>query len=168
MGAVRDLKYLTWRYLRHPCFQYRILCVPEGNRTGIIIWRLETIRESTGPGYVDVDRIGRVLEFLPASRENARDLLALLWSELTATDVIGADFYGYHSETSAGLNASGFLNVDGHSDGQMIPSRFQPLEARGGTILSAVFGQDHLASCFEECPGQWYWTQSDADQDRPN
>jgi hypothetical protein len=168
IGAARDSKYLAWRYVNHPCFEHRVIAVPEGTRTGLVVWRRETIRRLTPQGRQNVDSIGRLLEFLPVSRANAQDLLSVLWNELTESGVLGADFYGYHDELGDWLNEFGFRSVDRHPDGQLIPSRFQPLDHGGGSILSAIFAPDGLP-CYPGASGcLWYWTKSDADQDRPN
>ncbi len=169
IGAVRDLDYLTWRYLQHPLFCYRVVTVPEGERTGLLVWRLETIRRVTPPGLEEVDRIGRVVEFLPASRENAKELLAVFWRDLHAADAIGADFFGFHGRIGSYLQEGGFRKVDSHSDGLAIPWRFQPLERRDGTIPCAIFAlKEEVPMCSVDSTSQWYWTKSDADVDRPN
>ena len=98
IGAARDTNYLNWRYRDHPCFEYRFIAVPEKKRTGLAVWRLEMVRHMTCQGREDVDLIGRLVEFLPASRENAKDLLSAFCRELAAAGALGADFYGYHSE----------------------------------------------------------------------
>ena len=64
-----------------PDFPYRILTVREGKRTGLAVWRLETIHRAT-QGREPVDRIGRLVEFLPASHANAQALLACFWQAL--------------------------------------------------------------------------------------
>lgn len=168
VGAARDRDYLEWRYLRHPTFDYRVIAVPEGARTGLAIWRLETIRRDTAAGRVDVDRVGRLLEFLPASRENARALATVFLQKLRAAGAFGADFYGYHGQSRAWLEESGFTSVAAHPDGDSIPSRYQPLDGKGGAILSAMFLDEKLPACdtAPDCP--WHWTKSDSDQDRPN
>jgi GNAT acetyltransferase-like protein len=168
VGAARDFDYLTWRYQRHPCFRYRFITVQEGNRMGLLIWRLETIRRVTLHGLEDVDRIGRLVEFLPSSRNNAKDLLALLWHELAEADAFAADYYGYHGESRRWLQESGFREISGHPDGPALPSRFQPLEPKGGNILSALFVADQVPACSTDYTCNWYWTKSDSDQDRPN
>jgi hypothetical protein len=168
IGAARDSDYLTWRYLKHPTFKYRLQTRREGDRTGLAVWRLENIRVATAVGPVEVDRIGRLVEFLPVSRNNARDLLLDIWQDLSAADALGADYYGYHKETGAWLQELGFLQTDRHPDGETIPSRFQPLDGKGGSILTAVFMPPEVASCSSNHTGLWYWTKSDGDQDRPN
>ena len=50
IGAARDTDFLTWRYKNHPDFDYKFLIVPEGKRTGLAVWRLETIRTETPHG----------------------------------------------------------------------------------------------------------------------
>jgi hypothetical protein len=167
-GAARDLSYLIWRYVNHPCFEYRLIAIPGANHTGIAVWRLETIRRVTDRGTEELDKIGRLVEFLPASLENAGDLLSVVWNELAVAGAIGADFYGYHLEHRNWLSKCGFRPVEEHADGSMIPSRFQPVESRSQTILGAVLAQNELPFYPGESHGMWYWTKSDADQDRPN
>jgi hypothetical protein len=168
IGAARDSAYLTWRYRRHPVFEYRFLTVRDGEMSGLAVWRLETIRKQTPEGRVDLDRIGRLLEFLPASAANAEALFSAFVRALRQEDALGADFYGYHGQTRCLLRQLGFREAAFHPDGRSIPSRFQPLDGKGGGILSAMFLQSDLPACGDagDCP--WYWTKSDSDQDRPN
>jgi hypothetical protein len=168
IGAVRDSAYLTWRYRKHPVFEYRFLTVADGSRTGLAVWRLETIRQQTPEGRVDLDRIGRLVEFLPASPANAEALFAAFVGALREAGAFGADFYGYHGQTRCWLRQLGFPEASLHPDGRAIPSRFQPLEGKGGGILSAMFLQSEVASCADAADCPWYWTKSDSDQDRPN
>jgi GNAT superfamily N-acetyltransferase len=168
IGAARDANYLKWRYLKHPVFKYNFLAVPDGRRTGLAVWRLETIRRRTSQGSEDVDKIGRLVEFLPASRSNAAQLLAIFWNQLRSTGALGADSFGYHRKNNTWLEEFGFHAVETDPDGQMIPGRFQPLEPRPGTMLGAVRAQNGLSLDSEESDGIWHWTKSDADQDRPN
>src|SRR5262245_31618321 len=168
VGAVRDLSYLTWRYLKHPCFKYHFLAVPDGRRTGLAVWRLESIHRNISNGAEEVDKIGRLVEFLPVSRSNAGQLLLAFWNQLRAADALGADCFGYHDGHKAWLEEFGFHAVEMDSNGSIIPARFQPLEPRTGTILSVLRAQDSFSLGSEAFDGIWYWTKSDADQDRPN
>jgi hypothetical protein len=168
IGAARDAAYLTWRYRRHPVFEYRFLTVRDGSMTGLAVWRIETIRKQTPAGRVDLDRIGRLVEFLPASAANAEALFSAFVHALRQENAFGADFYGYHGQTRCWLKQLGFRDTLQHPDGRAIPSRFQPLDGKGGGILSAMFLRSDLPACGDagDCP--WYWTKSDSDQDRPN
>jgi hypothetical protein len=167
VGAARDAEFLDWRYRRHPTFRYRFIACADGDLTGLAVWRLETIRRREGPTLIDVDRVARVVEFLPVSEPNARALLAGLVAEIAGADAMFADFYGYHGETADRLDALGFRRTEHHPEGDRIPSRFQPLEAGGGQIMSAVATK--LAPPGEDAGGRaWYWTKGDSDQDRPN
>ncbi len=168
IGAVRDSRYLDWRYRQHPVFEYRFLTVPDGARTGLAVWRLETIRRQTPGGRADFDRIGRLLEFLPASPGNAEPLLGAFIHALREADALGADFYGYHGQTRCWFRQLGFAEAAPHPDGRAIPSRFQPLDGKGGGILSAMFVQSDTPACGDLPDCAWYWTKSDSDQDRPN
>ena len=168
VGAARTEEFISWRYLNHPQFQYRLITVPEGKRHGLAIWRLETIRRKTECGREDVDTIGRLLEILPTSPENAKRLVAVFMRELKDCGAFGADHYGFHGPTRLLLNELGFREVPNEGDGAAIPNRFQPLESKGGVILSAMFVQPGVASCSLSWDCPWYWTKSDSDQDRPN
>ena len=114
IGAARDAAYLTWRYRRHPVFEYRFLAVRDGSMTGLAVWRLETIRQQTAAGMVDFDRIGRLVEFLPVSPANAEALLAAFTGALRENGALGADFYGYHGETRCWLRQLGLRETVQH------------------------------------------------------
>jgi len=168
IGASRDAAYLHWRYRKHPLFEYRFITCRENGRTGLAVWRLETIRQQTPEGRRELDRIGRLVEFLPVSVTNGEALMGAFARELEQNGALGADFYGYHGQTRCMLRQFGFRESTSHSDGRAIPSRFQPLDGKGGGILSAMFVQTEVPACADagDCP--WYWTKSDSDQDRPN
>ncbi len=167
VGAARDADYLSWRYLQHPSFHYEFITLPEGARTGLLIWRLETIRMAGSDGLQDFDRLGRVVEFLPVSAANARGLTSLLRNRLRQMDAMGADCYQYHGATRTLLTECGFLDTASVEDGTAIPSRFQPLTVDAGT-LNAMFCDPDLPPCNSGSGCSWYWTKSDSDQDRPN
>jgi hypothetical protein len=167
-GAARDSAYLTWRYRRHPVFEYRFVTVPEGARHGLAVWRLETIRRRTGEDRTDLDRIARLVEFLPVSVTNAEALFGAFLRETQDAGAMGADYYGYHSRTRCWLRQAGFREAAEHPDGRAIPTRFQPLDGKGGGILSAMFAKQDMPACADSADCAWYWTRSDSDQDRPN
>lgn len=168
VGCVRDTKYLRWRYLNHPCFRYRIFAVQKGDQIGLGIWRLETIQLGGQVGSHGLDTFGRLVEFLAPSMDIATQLWDAYLAQLGEADAVGTDYYGFHGETGEWLNKLGFLSVDRHPDGQALPSRFQPLDGRGGNLISAVFLNTNLPKCQMGSGCVWYWTKSDADQDRPN
>jgi len=168
VGASRDADYLDWRYRRHPLFDYQFLTVEEGNRTGLAVWRLETIHKETPRGREEVDRIARLVEFLPASSANAEGLFGAFLRQANEAGAMAADFYGYHGETRKWLHEMGFRGSESDLDGNALPSRFQPLDAKGGGIMSAIFLQSGDAPTSTDSTCSWYWTKSDSDQDRPN
>jgi hypothetical protein len=178
-GPARDADYLRWRYVRHPSFQYNFIQIPEaaptttartvGGPIGLLVWRLEVIRQRVGDQLIDVARIGRIVEFRPASRENAAQLLAHLWNALDAAGALGCDCYLYHGRFGQWLTNAGLHRLDDHPHGNAVPSRFQPLDAAGGQIRSAVSLRTPPFPAYPfaaDCT--WYWTKSDSDQDRPN
>ncbi len=168
VGAARDADYLNWRYRQHPTFDYRFLAIEENGRHGLAVWRLETIRRKTETGREDLDRIGRLLEFLPVSESNAGNLFGAFVQQLKAHDAVAADFYGFHGELRCQMRRLGFKEAKEQPDSDRIPTRFQPLDGKGGGILSAMFIQNGVAPCSLDAACPWYWTKSDSDQDRPN
>lgn len=168
VGAARDTDYLNWRYVHHPSFKYGIVTVPEGNRSGLAVWRLEPIQRETPAGRVPVDLLARLVEFLPVSEGNGRELINALLGQVRAAGALGIDFYGYHGLTRSILQHNGLRSIEAHPDGASIPSRFQPLDTHGGGILNAMFAPEGLPACTTEPNSPWYWTKSDSDQDRPN
>lgn len=168
VGAARDRAYLTWRYLKHPIFEYRMLALREADRIGLLVWRLETIRRATPGGEIELDRIGRVVEWIPCSGENARGLFAHLLAGLREAGAMGADFYCYHGGIRRWIAEAGFLPIEEAEDGARIPARFQPLDAKSPAICSSIYSSEPLPDCASRADCAWYWTKSDADQDRPN
>ncbi|MEO8592818.1 MAG: GNAT family N-acetyltransferase [Candidatus Solibacter sp.] len=167
IGASRNLEFLNWRYRDHPRFKYQIVTVREGERTGLLIWRLETIRRDTPNGREDVEKVGRILELMPVSRDNARGLLGAALRQICVAGAFGVDFYGFHGGVNASLEEAGLVDTRNVQDGAGIPSRFQPLDGKGGGILSAMFLQEATRG-FEDANCAWYWTKADSDQERPN
>ncbi|MEZ5401927.1 MAG: hypothetical protein R2729_19800 [Bryobacteraceae bacterium] len=187
IGAARDHAFLDWRYRQHPTFEYRFVTVADGSRTGLAVWRLETIRKAVANAQAtpvsdhgavkstvlpsdreDVDRIGRLVEFLPASRQNSDDLLAAVLHDMAGADVFFTDYYGFHGMTRGWLEEAGFRLAESHPEGERVPSRFQPVDGKGGGILSAMFRPAEVASVAIDSSCEWYWTKADSDQDRPN
>jgi hypothetical protein len=167
VGCARNGAYLRWRFSHHPCFEYRMIAVGSGDGMGLAVWRLETIRAVSQQGLEDFDKIGRLVEFLAPSREVAARLWNAYVAELLAADALGTDYYGFHGQTGRWLRELGFVCVDDHPDGPAFPSRFQPLDGKGGPLVSAVFLDADLPRCQTGPDCLWYWTKSDSDQDRP-
>jgi hypothetical protein len=167
IGVARDARFMNWRYVQHPRFQYRFVTIPEGLRTGLLVWRLETIRRTTKNGLEDVDKIGRIVELLPSSPDNAQCLLRAATQTMREEGAFAADYYGFHAATNRYFDEAGFVDTRSATDGDKVPSRFQPLDGKGGGILSAMFLTGGGPS-FEDSTCPWYWTKADSDQDRPN
>jgi hypothetical protein len=157
--------------VQHPTFKYRFIQVAadDSSAIGLLVWRLQTIRQKVGDSLHDVARIGRIVEFLPTARDNAIDLISHLWTDLEANGALGCDCYLYHGPFGQWLADAGLHRLDDHPDGNAVPSRFSPLDAAGGQIRSAVSlrtGPWPAYPFSADC--SWYWTKSDSDQDRPN
>lgn len=168
VGAARDADFLKWRYRDHPLFTYRVVTIPDGTRTGLAVWRLETIHRDTESGREPVDKIARLVEFLPVSEDNGRSLFSAFLAQAGEAGAFAADYYGYHGEYGRQLELFGMKRVSTLEDGGLIPTRFQPLDGKGGGIMSAMFVQFPVPACAPGPECQWYWTKADSDQDRPN
>lgn len=168
IGAARDAQYLRWRYIDHPSFEYKIVTREDAGRTGLAVWRRETINVQEGCTLRPFDDFMRIVEFLPVSKANAGELLGCLVSLADRLNVVGMDFFGYDSWSRQYLNELGMLAVDGEPDGSLIPTRFQPLDGKATQVYNAMFADDRTPECSVGGDCRWYWTKSDSDQDRPN
>lgn len=166
VGAARDAAFLEWRYSAHPLFHYCMAAVAEQDRTGLAIWRMEVIHKRTEAGLEAMGKIARIVEFLPCSRENSRRLLITVLHQAARGGAFAADFYGYHGETGAWLAADGFRSTG--AEGAVIPTRFQPLDGKDGSIHCAMFAPEGIPKGHGGASCRWYWTKADSDQDRPN
>ena len=79
----------------------------------------------------------------------------------------GLGIQGIFHVVTACLEEAGFVDTSAVEDGERMPARFQPLDGKGGGILSAMFLKEP-APGFLAADSPWYWTKSDSDQDRPN
>lgn len=168
IGAARDQDYLTWRYVDHPGFTYRLLSVRQGADLALAVWRAETIRAPGQDGALC--QMGRVVEILLPEPRLGPDLLAALYADMTAQGMALADYYGYHHATAQLLDGCGFRAAHDVVDGPLIPTRFQPLDGGTGTIKSGLHAPKGLeVPSFPVGPGgDWLWSKGDSDQDRPN
>jgi hypothetical protein len=168
VGGARDLPYLTWRYAEHPAFHYETAVVEENGEYGLAVWRVESVRQPAVDFTEGGERIGRIVEFLPLSLQNARQLFGIIVRSLREADAVGADFYVQHAAIAETVRQIGMRDTLAHVKGMAIPSRFQPVDNRGGRILSAVGGTMRGDQGQTLETADWYWTKSDSDQDRPN
>src|SRR5205807_1646825 len=82
-----------------------------------------------------------------------------------AGGAFAADYYCYHGQTRTWLEEAGFAAIGEGGDRRAVPSRFQPLDGKGGGILSAVFVPEGSPAVTASADCLWYWTRSDSDQD---
>jgi hypothetical protein len=163
-GCSRDEAYLRWRYLEHPTFKYRLVTVPDGDRLGLIGWRIDTTNRQGDGGVLEpFYKMARIIEFLPTSRLNAEHLLGIFKQHIMNEGVVAADCYGFHSGFMQWMIEFGFREIA--PDRATVPNYTQPIAAGGHVIRSAMKTSVEPP---RECDDHWYWTRSDSDQDRPN
>lgn len=153
-GTRRSAEYLTWRYLAHPLFEYRVFALSRQRRlAGLGIYRLETARDYP-------ITVGRIVEILALPG----DVLPLVQS--LARDAAGAgaaiiDFFCPLPRLAPELEQAGLTA----RMSSRFPMLFQPIDrTRTGVLFMADLRKAPPAARLAE----WYVTTSDGDQDRPN
>ena len=164
MGAHRDAAYLTWRYLSHPRFHYRLCCAQresDGAVEGIAVWRIEQVRDRP-------TRVLRIVEFLGSTEAEAVLVRAVLDAARDAGAAL-ADFYCASARVARPLAQVGFQPAPTDSGHGLLPSRFQPLESQYFPMTTLVrlpgAWRGRLQQLLDD--GRLYITKSDGDQDRP-
>ncbi len=167
LGTWRDSAYLHWRYLEHPCFEYRLLFArdeSEGALRGIVVYRLERVQESN-------ECVVRIVELL-GERAATRLLVATVVDEAHAADAAFVDFFGTLSALAPALEECGFVRDDALP--ASLPMLFQPLDFHRNRVRAAIWmADDVLATAGNGRDAlldqdTLYVTRSDGDQDRPN
>lgn len=151
---VRDLDALTWRYERHPYFNYQTFEIGDGSGTYVVL-REEVTRDIRMLHVMDIlgDESGyqSAIEFADYyARENG------FWA---------IDFYSTLSSLNKYFLSAGWLSVV--DDTYMsVPHLFHPLEVRTPATTSLIYWAK--ASFVEMCDvSRLYITKQDADLDRP-
>lgn len=155
----RSAKFLNWRYVKHPLFQYRMLEAKSGGQTtGIAVYRIDPIKDMKRPAM-------RIVEFF-AEPEAEDALLTQLLELAKKENVVLADFFCASKKFGAALARFGFCAQPYSSQ---IARLFYPI------VLSAREISFNGANCQGGLPKDifknqelWYVTSGDGDQDRPN
>lgn len=146
----RSADYLSWRFLRHPFFQYQFLSIREnGESAGYLVYRIE---ESGG------FKIARIIDCVAKEGVEGR-LFAGLLEQAKSLGAQAADFMFSGSLYGQALIDAGFFDISG-TDFEKFPIFFSPLSAKKFYINIAYDFKSPLSDC--------YLTKADGDQDRPN
>ena len=159
IGCSRASDFLTWRYTNHPSYRYEMRVIPDGDQFGLIVWRIEMAQTESG-----TYPFTRIVEFLPASLENAKSLLCVCLHASRQASAIGADFYCYSRPICEMLGEIGFYFPQESAE-VTLPNYTQPV-AKSRDIRSSIKIAGQQAD-LSQSP-DWYWTRADSDQDRPN
>lgn len=162
VGVKRDYKFLKWRYIDYPFFDYKLLVIKDrlGQYKGLAVYRIENILDGQ---Y----RLGRILEFIYDDIDYGIKLAAKL--QTIAKNILFWDFYCLSSITALALERCGFIRLDSDESKKYIPTRFQPVDYEIMNIKGAFRLNDKAKKLINLVTDQqWYVTKGDADQDRPN
>ena len=150
VGACRDERFRSWRYRRHPGFEYECL-EADG---GVAAYRVEGVRDSQA-------RVARVVDFL-----GGHELAQELEEALRAEDAVFADFSCASPGFGAPLEAVGFQREDLLP--AELPGRFQPLDFSDRPLVSCFWADARLGGNSVFAGDDLYVTRADSDLDRPN
>jgi hypothetical protein len=160
IGTHRNSSYMSWRYLRHPIFSYRMAVGRDhhGDLTGLAVWRHETIRDSQ-------TIVTRFIELIARDDMSAHALARHVEDDARAHRAAFMDHYSTRPADEALRRCGWFAETDAPDD--EIPCLFQPLARyrrdmnfavrllqRNGAAAGSI---DHVVIA-----------KSDGDQDRPN
>jgi hypothetical protein len=164
VGACRDAAYLTWRYVSHPRFEYRLRCAQrasDGAVEGIVVWRVERVRDRA-------TTVLRIVEFLGSPAAEAVLVRSVLEGARDSGAAVG-DFYCASARAAEALARAGFQRAPAPPAGVGFPSRFQPLESQYFPMTTLVRLPGAWRGRMRELldDGRLYITKSDGDQDRP-
>ena len=162
IGIKRDYKFLNWRYISYPFFEYKLLAIKDelGNYKGLVVYRIEEILDGK---Y----QIGRILEFIYEDIDYGIELVKKLQALLD--NLLFWDFYCLSSITALALERCGFVRLDSDEKKKYIPTRFQPIDYEIMNIKGAIRLNNKAKKIINMVTDQqWYVTRGDGDQDRPN
>ncbi len=162
IGVKRDYKFLKWRYIDYPFFDYKLLVIKDslGQYKGLAVYRIENILDGQ---Y----QLGRILEFIYDDIDYGLKLAAKL--QTVAKNILFWDFYCLSSITALALERCGFVRLDSDESKKYIPTRFQPIDYEVMNIKGTIrLNNNAKKSINLVTDQQWYVTKGDADQDRPN
>lgn len=156
LGAKRDARYIAWRYLQHPTFNYDLaLAKRKGRICGLTVTRLIPLSE-------DANAL-RIVDFI-AEDEEAAGILRKAISERVDAHTAFVENVSF-GEMSAFLRP---LGLDKNA-ARLFSVYFNPPDLNVCSIKSAFFSKvpSVAAQAFldsEDC----YFSIADGDQDRPN
>jgi hypothetical protein len=165
IGSDRPAEYITWRYIRHPIYRYRVRLVRRratGDIDGMIVTRKESPRGCD-------ERVLRIVELL--GERSALCVLASAEMENAKRDGVAfSDYHAISGRFAAPLEDLGFQRVDADERGSVIPQRFQPLDFGKRPLTSAFHLSKRLAADVGTMieRGDFYISRADGDQDRPS
>lgn len=159
-GTVRDASYLTYRYLNHPMWRYRLVIAGPDSAPALCVFR---IAHTTGAYRLPV---GHIVELLFPESEIGRScgvvVLRRALREMAAAGCAFGDFFcsaSAHQEVA--LEAGMALEQD-----KVLPHRLCPIDHRDRGQNLEVWASDEMGPMPRI--DEMYITKSDGDQDRPN
>ena len=165
VGSDKPAEYVSWRYLRHPRFRYRVRLArarDEGSIEGLVATRIEMPGDSDAPVLRIVDLLG-----------SASAQRALVGFEVDAVRKDAVAFADYHAPGARGaepLEDLGLRRVDDDPHGALVPQRFQPLQFGSRPLTSAFRLSPELAQSTGPLLDRrdFAVSRADGDQDRPS
>jgi hypothetical protein len=160
IGTHRDAAYLSWRYLSHPVFDYRMAVGRDrsGDLAGLAVWRHETIRDTR-------TIVTRLIELVARDDTTAGALARHVEDEGRDRQAVFVDHYSTRPPEGALRSGCWFAEADATHD--EIPCLFQPF-ARGRRDMNFAVRLLRRNGAPAGNVGHVFIEKSDGDQDRPN
>ena len=156
----RTAKYMNWRYIRHPSFNYECWCFETTAGLAYFVWRNETV---VGSSCI----IARICEVIGNSAAISLAYPAAC-NEMRKTGITIVDFFCTHAETNMALTDSGMHYVITLPDFDL-PRMYSPrFNDPRKTINWVISISDRLFEQSFRNYSKIYITKGDGNQDRPN
>jgi len=158
VGTDRSFRYVRWRYLTHPVYDYEWLRVYDEAK-GLVAAAVYRVEHAGG------ERVLHVVEFLGGEADAATALARSLCGTMRAR---GASFLSFRCARTASFEpwkAVGGGVYASDDPAYEIPSLFQPVVP---TYRPLVWGYRLGRGIDPVAPSDCYVTRSDGDQDRPS
>lgn len=164
IGTARDFKFLKWRYVDYPFFDYKLISLTtvEQEYKGLVVYRVENIEIGGNKAH-----IGRILEII---YDDLNEGIRLVQHMINAeNNILFWDFYCLSSVTALALEYIGFRRLPPSENEKYIPTRFHPVDYEVMNIQGTIYIDEKIKKFLKlVVDQQWYVTRGDGDQDRPN
>lgn len=160
LAANKSAAYMSWRYLRHPRFAYRVLRCIGNIGPAYFVWREERIPDGTC--------VARLCDAIGSMDAIAECVPGLIRTWRAIPQLAFGDFYCSNDAVCAALLDGGFIHALPAPDLDL-PRLFSPLAPDCRKTVYFWLSFDPKLNFLPRLElGRTYFTKGDSNQDRPN